>query len=339
VLSGTPGDATFGAGAIYTFSVTATDSLGATGTKAYTLTVDPPLTFSPTTLPNATVGAPYLESITASGGTGPYVYNVGGTPPPFLSISSLTDAVELSGTPAASGTYNFSVTAKDADGVMGTQSYTLTVALPPLTLGPSPLRSTTAGFPYTTTLTASGGTGPYAFSFTGNPPPSFLQLSSSGVLGGTPAAPGTYSFSVTATDALGATGTQNYSLTVVPPLTFNPPTLPNATVGVNYVETITAGGGHGFYFYTVDGTPPPFIFVNNVEGGSNVVLGGTPAASGTYNFSVTAKDADGVMGTQSYTLTVALPPGVSSRAARWPASDARRAPVLEGVMPLIRLLK
>jgi hypothetical protein len=300
LLNGTPT-----APGTYNFSVTATDSLGATVTKNYSLTVAPPLTLGPPTLPDATAGVNYLEDIRASGGTGPYVYSVSGTPPPFLFVDVLAAAVELNGTPAAAGAYNFSVNAIDrSTGVMGTQAYTLTVGL---AIDPPTLPVATAGFPYTSSLTASGGTAPYAFAFSGDPPPSFLQLSSGGVLSGLPTTPNTYSFSVTASDSLGVTGTDAYTLTVAPPLTFSPTTLPDATVGAPYSESITASGGTGTYFYSVGGTPPPFLAVVNVLGPA-VVLSGTPAAAGTYNFSVTALDrTTGVMGTQAYTLTVAPP--------------------------------
>jgi hypothetical protein len=68
VLSGTPA-----AGGFYSFTVTATDANGVTGDQAFTLNVvQPTFTFSPSTLSPATDGAPYTQTITASGGTAPY---------------------------------------------------------------------------------------------------------------------------------------------------------------------------------------------------------------------------------------------------------------------------
>jgi sugar lactone lactonase YvrE len=64
------------------------------------------------------------------------------------------------------------------------------------------------------TFTATGGTGPYTYSYTGSLPPG-LALSSSGVLSGTPAsAGGPYSFTVVATDSESVTGSRAYSLTI-----------------------------------------------------------------------------------------------------------------------------
>jgi len=63
-------------------------------------------------------------------------------------------------------------------------------------------------------FTASGGTGPYSYSYTGTLPPG-LTLSSGGLPSGTPTtAGGPYSFTVVATDAHSVTGSRAYSLTI-----------------------------------------------------------------------------------------------------------------------------
>jgi len=61
---------------------------------------------------------------------------------------------------------------------------------------------------------ASGGTGPYAFSVAGTLPPG-LTLSPTGVLSGTPTAPGTFNFSVAASDSTGCASARNFSITVI----------------------------------------------------------------------------------------------------------------------------
>jgi sugar lactone lactonase YvrE len=64
------------------------------------------------------------------------------------------------------------------------------------------------------TFTASGGTGPYTYSYTGTLPPG-LTLSAGGVLSGTPtSAGGPFSFTVVATDSHSVTGSQTYSLSI-----------------------------------------------------------------------------------------------------------------------------
>jgi hypothetical protein len=85
----------------------------------------PPLLLSPATLPNGTVGTAYNQTLTASGGTPPYTFAVtAGTLPPGLTLSA--DGV-LSGKPTAAGTFNFTVTATDANGNTGSQAYAITI--------------------------------------------------------------------------------------------------------------------------------------------------------------------------------------------------------------------
>ncbi len=89
---------------------------------------------------------------------------------------------------------------------------------PEITVAPDSLVNGTVGMPYpNTTFTASGGTGPYTYSYTGNLPPG-LSLSSAGILSGTPASPGTYTFIVTATDANGCKGSRGYTIVIECPL-------------------------------------------------------------------------------------------------------------------------
>jgi hypothetical protein len=66
---------------------------------------------------------------------------------------------------------------------------------------------------YNQTLQASGGTGPYTWSWSGSTPPG-LTLSTGGSLGGTPTALGTYNFTLGVQDSLGSTVTQAVSLAV-----------------------------------------------------------------------------------------------------------------------------
>jgi len=71
------------------------------------------------------------------------------------------------------------------------------------------------GEPYPSqNFAATGGTGPYEFSVAGTLPPG-LTLSPAGLLSGTPTAPGTFNFSVTASDSTGCAGARTFSITVI----------------------------------------------------------------------------------------------------------------------------
>lgn len=133
VISGTP--STMGS---FSFTITATDSLGCPGTQAYTMIIAGPncpvIDVQPPTLVAPILGTPYSATITASGGIAPYVFTVSaGMLPAGLSLSFAGD---ITGTPTASGTFSFTVTATDAESCPGSESYAFTIT--PTGPGPGP---------------------------------------------------------------------------------------------------------------------------------------------------------------------------------------------------------
>src|SRR5262245_40700826 len=79
---------------------------------------------------------------------------------------------------------------------------------PTLTLSPSSLPGGALATAYSQTISATGGLPPYTYAVTaGGLPPGLSLASGTGVLSGSPAAIGNYSFTVTATDSSGAAGT------------------------------------------------------------------------------------------------------------------------------------
>ena len=83
-----------------------------------------------------------------------------------------------------------------------------------ITLSPTSLPGGTVGVPYNQTISASNGAAPYHFAVTSGALPSGLTLSAAGLLSGTPTTVGSFSFSVTATDANGSTGSQSYTIVI-----------------------------------------------------------------------------------------------------------------------------
>jgi PKD repeat protein len=300
IVSGTPtspGD--------FAFSIVATDASACTGSHTYAVTISsscPAIVLSPDTLPSATTGTAYSQTITASGGVGPYSFTVAsGSPPPGLTLAS---SGALTGTPTALGTFNFVVQATDVNTCTGTRSYSITVTCPTISITPASLPAASTGTAYSQVLTGSGGVAPYTFTISSGSLPGGLTLSSSGTLSGTPTALGTFNFAVLVTDASGCSNSQNYSITVsCGTVALSPVTLPGGTIGVAYGQTITASRGTApFTFAVSSGTLPAGLALS--PAGS---LTGTPTAAGTFNFAVRATDANGCTGTQNYSIVVACP--------------------------------
>lgn len=128
---------------------------------------------------------------------------------------TLSGAGAITGTPTASGTFNFTVSATDANGCTGNQDYTIVVNCGGISISPTTLPAPSLGVAYSQNLTASGGTAPFTFSVAAGNLPDGLMLSSAGAITGTPTTPGDFNFTVTATDSLGCVGSQAYTLSVL----------------------------------------------------------------------------------------------------------------------------
>ncbi|MCC8533761.1 putative Ig domain-containing protein [Xanthomonas phaseoli] len=296
----------------------------ATGTGTI-LNDDAVVTISPASLPAATAGSAYSQTLTASGGTPGYSFVISaGTLPAGMTLNA---AGVLSGTPTASGIFNFTVTATDS-GVptSGSRAYTLTVAGANVTLPATTLPAGTAGQAYSSAITpATGGIAPYSYALTAGALPAGITLnSSSGTLSGTTTSVGSFNFSVTATDSTSGTpsqGTRGYTLNIAAPtIALAPATVPTATRGTAYSQTLTASGGTAAYTYAItSGALPAGITL-----ASNGTLSGTATLEGTFNFTVQATDANSFTGTQAYSLTVAGP-NLVLPASTLPAGTAGQA--------------
>ena len=76
-------------------------------------------------LPGGSIGAAYSETISAQGGTAPYVFTLSGSLPPGLALSS---SGVISGTPTTAGTYSFAVEVTDANLFQGFQNFSITIS-------------------------------------------------------------------------------------------------------------------------------------------------------------------------------------------------------------------
>ena len=298
----------------YPITVTATDTVltgvGAPFSIAQNYTLDvpaPTIVVSPAVLANPDAGVAYSATLSATGGVGPYGFTVTtGSLPTGLTLST---GGTLAGTTNAVGTFNFTIAATDANGQAGSRAYSLTIAAPVLTMNPAPgTLAAPYGVPYAQAFTAGGSAGPFNYVVTGALPAGVTF--SGNTLSGTPTVPGNYPITVTATDTV-LTGVgapfsiaQNYTLDVAAPtIEVDPLTLTNPAAGIAYSATLFASGGVGPYAFSVTaGTLPTGL---TLSGGGT--LAGTTNEVGSFNFTITATDANGQTGARGYTVTVAAP--------------------------------
>jgi hypothetical protein len=169
------------------------------------------------------------------------------------------------------------------------------------------LGTTTQGVFFTQTLTATGGTGTYAWSVSSGTLPAGITLDPvTGILSGTPTNNGTFSFTVDVTDnnAPPGFGQQPYSWVINPPVSLSPSSLSAMVVGVPFAESVSASGGTVPYNYAVTaGTLPAGLVLDALTG----AITGTPTASGAYSFTITATDAVTASASVPYSGTVTSP--------------------------------
>jgi hypothetical protein len=303
VLTGSPSTSPLATGQ-YNFSVMVTDTNNNTAIRGYTLSIYGPGSTPPLFLgfgPNLTFArTTQTQQLSATGGTPPYHYSLspGATPVPGFRVQDNGQPMPngfpagvggFLGVATTAGTYNTSIRVTDSLGATFDRPITLTV-LPQVLVNQSNLPKALVGTPYSFQLVAGGGSGTYSFSAS-NTLPSWLTLSASGLLSGTPTAgsAGTVSINVVLADAAVAnTITYTQTLTVDPFAITDAGVLPPATIGVSYTYTFNAAGcGSGCTW-----TGGSFLGLTFSSAG---VLSGTPTGNGTASFPVQAAGSNGTV--------------------------------------------
>ncbi len=291
--------------ATYTFTIQA-NWQGLAATQSYTVTVGAgggAVSISTTSLPPGTSGVPYAANLTATGGSGNYLWQLlSGALPPGLTLLA-TGAV--SGTPTQDGTFNVTIRALDAQNSLlsDVRQFTVSIGSNAFSIVTSTLPAATANNAYTTTLIASGGTAPYSWTVTAGQLPFGIGLTpSTGMLSGTPLVPGNYSFTVRATDTTAAFATRQYQLTVSAGITITTASLPGASVNVAYSSTLSASGGTGtgYTWVITSGLVPTGLSLGPQTG----TISGIPTAAGNFIFTVQVTDSANTSSTKVLTLVV-----------------------------------
>jgi len=263
--------------------------------------------------------APVITSSLTAGGTAgqaitPYVITATGSNPITYNATNLPAGLTfnsgthtISGTVAAAGTYNITLS---ADNSVGTDTKTLVLTIgapgtPPVITSPL-TASATAGQPFSYTITATGtNTLACPLTFTTSTLPAGLSLQAGNVIGGSPSVSGNFDITLTATNCNGQ-NVKYLSLTIAA-----------AGVAPTITSALTANGTAGTAFtpYTVTATGTAPITLNSVNLPAGLSydavthqITGTPTTPGTTDVTLTASNTYGT-DTKTLVITIAQAPG------------------------------
>jgi hypothetical protein len=287
----------------FSFVVQVTDDKKRIGFAGFTIVIGQrtPLTVT-FSGQNGALNAPYSGVVSASGGTAPYRFSVlAGKLPPGLTLNSNGS---MSGSPTEVGTFPFTVQASDsaATPATGTGNFIIVVTEGKLILTLNPLTGT-LNAPFNGLVRATGGTEPYTFTQPAGWLPPGLTLKSDGSIAGSPTQVGAFQFSVQAEDKNGATGTQNFMITITEGVLKVALSISEGTLNMPFNSLLTATGGTLPYtFKILTGTLPPGLTLNILVGGGEIT--GTPTQVGSFPFVVQATDSSGATGTANFTITI-----------------------------------
>jgi large repetitive protein len=272
-------------------------------------------------MPEGVVGQSYTKTFGGAGGCGPalpYQYSIlNGALPPGLALST---GGTISGTPTASGTYDFWVELSDENPpsqswcVPATAQREFTITIDSgLSINQQSANPGTLGVPYSEQLTATLLTAspaapgsPLATATwtvdSGTLPPGVV-LSSGGLLSGTPTTEGTYTFVVRASLDATRFDTETETLVVRKAVTVQAQAPAQSEVGVGYAAQLTAAGGTGTFTWALaSGTLPQGLTLDPASG----AISGTPREAG--RFPVQAKVTDTENRTATFDAAIVVSP-------------------------------
>lgn len=314
-VSGTPSTYTTSTNS---YSVTVKDQAQQVGTSTFALRVATLPIIATQRIPSQTLikgvaTSPFVP-VTAAGGTTVYTFSVAPSLPTGLSLNTGTGAI--SGTPTSTqGAASYTISVVDTLSQTTSSSVSLTINNPPAlstavtTAAVELVKGVTNA--NVSPISASGGYGSITFSITPSLPAS-LTFSTAGKITGIAGSTVNQSYSVVATDSVGQTSTQSFTLNVI-----NPPVVITTSTSTVSLSQYKAANSTPIGF-TGGVTPVTFSIAPSLPTGlsfnaSNGAISGTPTVlSGASNYSITVTDSVGGQGTGTISLAVVAPPAVSA---------------------------
>lgn len=217
----------------------------------------------------------------------------------------------LSGTPASSGTYGFTVKATSASPLFETdKTFSVIVKTSPEWVTEPVLEDAVTGTAVSIQLEATEGA---TYTIVAGQLRGGLAMSPTGLVSGTPALPGSFSFTVRASNATGYGVDRAFTLLVVSTPTWaTPETLPDLVADQPMSLQVQAAGATS---YELIGTLPA-----GLSFASQGVLSGTPTTAGTYGFDIKALTASAaVTSTRTFAVLVSKRPVFTTAATIAPA--------------------
>ena len=243
--------------------------------------------------------------VNAAGGVAPLSYSISSPLPSGLTISPSSG--NISGTPSVTlSMTSFTVTVTDSLSNSAQASFNLVINSAVTAIQTSsPVSLTENHVANFTPVTGGGGTAPLSFSISPMLPAGLSLSPMTGAITGTTAATSpAVSYTVTVTDANGATGANTFSLLVNGAVTASP-SIASEVLTQNHPAAsfvpVKGGGGTGTLSYSISPLLPLGLSFNTSTG----VVSGTPTAtSAVTSYVVTVTDANGAAATAGFELMV-----------------------------------
>lgn len=293
------------------FTVQATDANGATASQVYSMRTVSDIILSPSALPPATVGRPYSATLSPSGSpTGNYSITLAsGSMPSGLSLSvgGYASTGSLSGTPTSDGAFSFTVNVTDLLSQTRPANLSITVNAAPSITGPGTVTASAPNVPVSRQFTATGGTAPLTWSASGTYVSGTSFVGATGTYSGIPTTSGTSSFTVTVTDANGATATLAVTHDVYDALQLTHALPSNLTQTQTVAGAFTASGGAPTKTWSVYvGAIPTGLTLNPSTG----AITGSPTSPGIYSATIRVTDSLSTISSSDWNVTVHPPPAL-----------------------------